>query len=611
MNNFFAELKRRNVFRVGVAYIIVGWVALQFVDVVDNILSLREWFGKAVLVLVAIGFPFALLLSWAYEVTPEGVKKTHEVDKSKSVTHGTGQKINKLIVGALVLAVGFIVYDKMIASDGPVVSDVEAGQASIAVLPFADLSAAGDQEYFGDGIAEELLNVLANVPGIKVAGRTSSFQFKGQNPDLRTIGETLGVEYILEGSVRTEGNQVRITAQLISARDGFHVWSETYDREVTSIFAIQDEIAENIATALLGPLGAEGLPTTHTGGTKNVEAYNLYLQANFIRGYRTEDNLRQAEGLLKRAVDLDANFANAWGALAKVYILMHDRDYISTEVATRELNNAAEKALVLDPENSEALASLGLFKAEVDLDFLGARDLLERAIKSNPNDIEAHHWYNFYLLEIGSIKEGLEGMKINYERDPFYQITLRGYLYVALSAGQIEEVKKVLVMVDEGQMGQRFEGSHAFYHFAIALMEDNIPEAKKQLAIMEKLTGERPHDWYYLLTGSEEDKKLVITQAQAGYQAGETNDFDMARFFSFLGDYETALPYARRVVDNQCQGFFLSLMYGAHPDMDPGFRKFNPDLSPLLPQLPEYVEAYERAGIDIYEMLEIERPADE
>jgi len=611
MNNFFAELKRRNVVRIGIAYVVVSWVLIQAADILLPTFGAPEGFLKGFYIILGLGFPLALVLSWLFEVTPEGVKKTHEVDKSKSLTHGTGQRINKLIVGALVLAVGFIVYDKMIASDGPVGSDVEAGQASIAVLPFVDLSAAGDQEYFGDGIAEELLNVLGKVPGIKVAGRTSSFQFKGQDPDLRTIGKTLGVDHILEGSVRTEGNQIRITAQLISARDGFHVWSETYNREMTSIFAIQDEIAKNIATALLGTLDAEGLIETRTGGTDNVEAYNLYLQANFVRGNRTEDNLKQAEGLLKRAVERDPNFASGWGALAKVYILMHEYGYISTKEGRPLVTDAAEKAIALDPENSEALASLGLLKEAVDLDYSGAMALLERAIKSNPNDIEAHHWYNLLLFKMGGIKEGLDGLKINYERDPFYQITLGVYLDIALAAGQIEEVERVFATVDEGQLGQDFEGLRAYILFGVAIMEDNIPEAENQLAVLEEMSGERAHGLHFMITGSEEDKKLAITQAYAGYQAGVWDDLNMVEFFSFWGDYENALPYARRVVDNRNERFLVRLMSVAHPDMDPRSRKFNPDLSPLLPHLPEYVEAYERAGIDIYEVLQIERPEDE
>ncbi|MEE8294596.1 MAG: hypothetical protein V3R64_02690, partial [Sphingomonadales bacterium] len=236
MNNFFNELKRRNVVRVAIAYAVVSWVALQLVDVLDEILSLPEGFGKAVLIILLIGLPIVLVFSWAYEVTPEGVMKTAEVDASKSITHGTGQKINKLIIGGLVLAVAFLLVDKFFIS-GNGVEQAETGEASIAVLPFVNMSDDAANAYFADGLSEELLNVLAKVPDLKVAGRTSSFQFKGDNLDLVEIGKTLGVDHILEGSVRKQGNRVRITAQLIRASDGFHMWSETYDRDLEDIFA--------------------------------------------------------------------------------------------------------------------------------------------------------------------------------------------------------------------------------------------------------------------------------------------------------------------------------------------------------------------------------------
>jgi len=205
LNSFFSELKRRNVFRVGIAYIVVSWVILQFVDIIQEIVRFPGWFPQMVLVLLIIGLPIALIFSWAYEVTPEGVKKTEEVDKSKSITHGTGQKINKLIVGALVLAIGFIVYDKFITPDDPAVQQAQAGRVTIAVLPFSDLSPEGDQEYFGDGIAEEILNVLIKADGLKVTSRSSSFSFKGQNLDIPTMAERLGVSNILEGSVESPG----------------------------------------------------------------------------------------------------------------------------------------------------------------------------------------------------------------------------------------------------------------------------------------------------------------------------------------------------------------------------------------------------------------------
>ena len=423
MNKLWSELKRRNVVRVGIAYVAVAWVIMQFVDVIQEPFNLPEWFQRVSTIGLAILLPIVLLFSWAFEVTPEGVKKTSEVDESESVSHGTGQKINKITMAALVVAIGFIAYQNFFSSPAEPVQEAAATEASIAVLPFADLSADGSQEYFGDGIAEELLNVLARMEGIKVAGRTSSFQFKGEKPDLRMVGETLGVAHVLEGSVRTDGNMLRITAQLISAHDGFHVWSETYDREMTSIFAIQDEIAGNIATKLLGTLGAEQVDSISDGSTHNAEAYDLYLQAKFVRANRSEETLKQAEGFLLRAVELDPNYANAWGALAKVYSLMFDQNHISAEEGTRKTKDAANKALALHAENSEALASLALAGRLHEFDIPTALTYLDRAIKSNPNDVEARHCRICFLWSLGIWKvrsnaPGIPGSATNITRSP-------------------------------------------------------------------------------------------------------------------------------------------------------------------------------------------------
>jgi len=317
LNSFFSELKRRNVFRVGIAYVVVSWVILQFVDIIQDILTFPDLFSQMVLVLLIIGLPIALVFSWAYEVTPEGVKKTEEVDKSKSITHGTGQNINKLIVGALVLAVGFIAYDKMIAPDGTAINGAEAAQTSIAVLPFVNMSSDSEQEYFSDGITEELLNTLAKVPGLMVPARTSVFSYKGQNKDVREIGDELGVGVIVEGSVRKAGDDLRITAQLIRVSDGFNLWSETYDRQLVNVFAIQEEIAFAIAEALKAPLGLEpgGLVTSRT---HNMAAYDLYLKG---LGQLKQRGPGLAIGVvtLRQALELDPDFGPAWAVLAITY----------------------------------------------------------------------------------------------------------------------------------------------------------------------------------------------------------------------------------------------------------------------------------------------------
>ena len=256
MPALFSELKRRNVFRVGIAYAIVSWVLLQFTDVISPILDIPDWAPKLVFLLLALGFLPALIIAWAFELTPEGIKKEKDVDRSTSIATTTRRKLDYVIIGVLAVGIVILLVDKFSQPTGSPASD--ATELSIAVLPFVNMSSDPEQEFFSDGITEEILNALAAVRQLKVAGRTSSFAFKGQNEDLRRIGDTLGVGHILEGSVRRSGSKVRIAAQLIQVDDGFHVWSDTYDRELTDIFAIQDEIAAAIIRQLKATLLVEG-----------------------------------------------------------------------------------------------------------------------------------------------------------------------------------------------------------------------------------------------------------------------------------------------------------------------------------------------------------------
>src|SRR5210317_214156 len=287
--SFFEELKRRNVFKVGIAYAISAWILLQIVDLVLENITAPEWVMQVFMLAVAIGFPLALLFAWAFEMTPEGIKLEKDVDRSRSITEQTGQKMNRGIIIALAIAVVLLLIDRFrpeaveeapdpaIAVTTQAVDSFlteepvpETDEKSIAVLPFVDMSPDGDQAYFADGISEEILNVLVKTHSLKVAGRTSSLQFRGRDEDLRVIGDQLGVEHILEGSIRKANNRVRITAQLVKADDGFHLWSETYDRELNDIFAIQDEIARAITDALAIELDlAGGQPTLASVSTGN------------------------------------------------------------------------------------------------------------------------------------------------------------------------------------------------------------------------------------------------------------------------------------------------------------------------------------------------------
>ena len=249
MSKLFKELKRRNVVRVGVAYIVLSWVVLQVGDVLFDMFGTPDWVGKTLAVLLALGFPFACLFAWAFELTPEGIKKTAEVDASDSITHSTGRKLNLVIIAALVVALGYFIWERQgLVDSGPSVAATV--DRSIAVLPFVNMSSDEEQEWFADGLTEEILNALARTPDLLVASRTSSFQYKNQNTDISAIAKALGVAHVLEGSVRRGGDRLRVTAQLIRASDGFHLWSETFDRSPEDVIAIQENVAIEIAKAL-------------------------------------------------------------------------------------------------------------------------------------------------------------------------------------------------------------------------------------------------------------------------------------------------------------------------------------------------------------------------
>lgn len=438
MKTFFAELKRRNVVKVGVAYAVVAWAVLQFVDIVQDPLSLPEWFQKVTIVLIAIGFPLALVFSWAYELTPEGVKKTEEVDKQKSIAPRTGQKINKLIIGGLALVVVFFVYDKFIADTPVSFSDTER-EASIAVLPFADLSANQDQGYFADGISEEILNVLAQIPDMKVAGRTSSFKFKGRNEDLRVIGEQLGVAHVLEGSVRKDGGRIRITVQLVAADDGFHIWSETYDRQDVDIFAIQDEISKAVAEALQVKLGSgqEQLVEQETG---NPEAYSLYLRARQYLHTRGADNLEKAGKLFDVVTILDPEFDEAYSGMARALSLLvtYRATLGGSAEAQRRGKAAAATALELNPRNAEAYSALSYINMQ-QMDWAEAEKNNLMATTLAPNDAEVANFAGDYSRFVGDYANAIKWEKRALELDPLHVVNAWDLAFANYEFGHYEE----------------------------------------------------------------------------------------------------------------------------------------------------------------------------
>jgi TolB-like protein/Tfp pilus assembly protein PilF len=429
LGNLFEELKRRKVFRVGAAYLVVGWIALQVVGEIADPLKLPDWTASLVVVLLGIGFPVAIVLAWAFEVTPEGVKKTADTQSRSYVLAA--------VAAGLLAAVGYYyTATGPIAEVAPVVpADTvsmpalpAANDKSIAVLPFVDMSAAGDQEYLGDGITEEILNVLVHSRDLRVVGRTSSFAFKGSNQDLRAIGEALGVAYILEGSIRKAGERVRVTAQLVKASDGFHLWSETYDRTLDDIFALQDEIAAAISGALETSLdyGNTDIIASRTTNTQANEMYLQGLAALKARG----TGVVYAIVALSAATQLDPEYASAWSSLGFAYNQLETSQYLGTETfddyRDTLIEQYIEKALVLNPDDTTAhhlKANMLRHRNE----WIAAESEYLLAIESDPQSAAIYEDYAEFLFDVGRLEEAVAVGRRSYELDPLTPLYISAY----------------------------------------------------------------------------------------------------------------------------------------------------------------------------------------
>ena len=458
--SFFNELKRRNVFRVGIAYIIVAWLVAQVLQLVFESFGTPGWAIKMVLVLLATGLPIALIFAWAFEMTPEGLKREHEVDRSHSIAPQTGKKLNALIFAVMAMALGYFSYDKFVLAPGRDAALVEATthavmqqpeaeveplvepDKSIAVLPFVNMSDDASNEYFSDGISEEILNALAKVKELKVAGRTSSFAFKGQSLDLRKIGETLGVQNILEGSVRKSGDKVRITAQLIKVDDGFHLWSETYDRQLNDVFAIQDEIA----TAILQELKAALLDDTSAivqSTRTDSEAYDLYLLAKQRMYGRTELTIQSAVDLLDKAIAIDPGYAPAYAQRGIAALLSSVTSYgkIPQSLSQTRARSYLDKAVELDGNLAEAWAGLGLYYNGPPPQPEKAIPALEKALAINPNLNNAANWL---VLQYWATNRGAESKVLLEQvtaRDPLYKPAFGNWTFQLVNMGRAGEAR--------------------------------------------------------------------------------------------------------------------------------------------------------------------------
>jgi adenylate cyclase len=446
--SFFSELKRRNVFRIGAAYFVSAWLLIQVVETIFPLFGFDDTPARIVVIVLAIGFIPSLIFSWTFEFTPEGLKREVDVVNEHSITRYTGKKLDRIIMVLLVLALGYFAFDKFVLDPVEDVQIAESahqqgrsealtesyGDKSIAVLPFVNMSSDPEQEYFSDGISEELLNLLSKIPELRVISRTSAFSFKGKNIDIPTVAAQLNVAHILEGSVRKDGNQVRITAQLIEARSDTHLWSETYNRSLENIFAIQDEITADVVNQLKVTL----LGAPPTVKETDSESYALYLQARHLWRQGSEEGINGAYKLLRHALDIDSTYAPAWEALGTVYTYQVGLGQLPFEEGYRKAEYAAKRALEIDPNYAQALSDLGWYAMSLQNDIRTAASYFHSARQNAPNDSLVLGNIATFAAVIGRLEDAVDLMKIAIEYDPIdsAKYTNLGAFYLA--AGKLD-----------------------------------------------------------------------------------------------------------------------------------------------------------------------------
>ena len=540
-----SELRRRNVLRMLVLYVVAAWLIMQVAEVVIGLANLPDWIGPGILLLLAIGFPIALVFSWFYELTPEGLRLEKDVAAAESITHVTGRRLDFLVISLLCAAVILFSYDKWWAASPP--------EQSIAVLPFENMSDDASNEYFSDGISEEILNLLAKVPELRVTSRSSAFSFKGQILDVPTMAAKLNVAHVLEGSVRKSGNQLRITAQLIDVVTDTHLWSETYDRELKSVFAIQDEIAAAVVDALKITLLGEGPKATKT----DPEAYALYLKGRHILNQFTAESLEQAETLLNEALAIDPDFAPAWTDLGSVYHFQASvYGFRPLDESNKMARDAIEQALTIDPQYGLAYADLAAIEMRYDWDFVMAFQHLQQALALSPGDAIILRRVAELNSILGHVDEAIDRYEQSVALDP---VSYFGHSALGSEYYRAYRLDEAAVSL---RMALSLNPSAAFAHYFLGLVLLAQEDAPAALAAMKQ----EPHDLFRLvgaaivqhLLGDAEASDAAlqeIIQCCAG-----AADFQIAEVYAFRGEIDYAFDWLEQAYDYRDAGLTFTLL---------------------------------------------------
>jgi TolB-like protein/Tfp pilus assembly protein PilF len=579
--SLFNELKHRNVFRVTIGYVVSSWLLVQVADLVLENIGAPDWVMQTILLVLALGFPVVVFFSWAYEVTPEGIKRESEIDRSQSIKHVTGRRLDRAITVVLIIALAYFAYDKFVLSAAreadlaegktQVVTEQTAAEPelladpdkSIAVLPLDNLSPDPENAFFADGIHDDLLTQLAKIPSLKVVSRTSVLEYRDSPKNMREIGRELGVATLLEGGVRRAGNSVRINVQLIDAGSDETLWAETYDRELTAvnIFAIQREMATSIAGELQATLSLEEVTRLGALPTQSTRAYDLYVRGRYFWNQRTREGFDRALEYFNLAIEEDPTYALAHAGVASIYSLVghelyswsHPRDSYPKAQA------AARRALELDDTLAEAHSVLGDASFRYDWDFVSADREHQRAIALNPSYSNGHQWYSHFLLPMGREEDSLAHSLRALELDPFNLIINLHlgwhYFYAGENELAIEQLQQTLELSPTFIVANLFLGQ-------VYEQEGRLEEAIEQFERAVDLSDRNPvylaalaHA--YGISGRRTDAEALLQELLSSEKY--VPSYEIAIIYAGLDRQDEALTWLERAFEEKDSSWLVDV----------------------------------------------------
>jgi TolB-like protein/Flp pilus assembly protein TadD len=555
--SLFAELKRRNVYKVVAAYAVVAWLLIQAASIILPTFEAPAWTMKVLIAILAIGFPIAVVLAWAFEITPEGIVRAEDVPPNQSITRRTGRKLIGVTVVLAFIATALLVFKLVGTARWAVRSDSDDGSGrsrtaalpipdkSIAVLPFENLSDEKSNAYFAEGVQDEILTRLAKVADLKVISRTSTQHFKSTPENLPEIAKQLGVANILEGSVQKSNDQVRVNVQLINALTDAHLWADIYDRKLTDIFAVESDIAKTIAETLQARLTGSEKRALSARPTENPEAYQLYLKARFFWNKRTAADLRKSIDYFNQATEKDPNYALAYAGSAQAWLLLPGYSGGTPQDCFPQAETAAKKALSLDDNSADAHAALGMVKQLFDFDSPGAIAEFERAIKLDPNDATAHHWFaNHSLSATGQINREISEMKRALELDPLSFIINTNLGQAYIYANRFDEAIAQLRRTVEMDSGFYF----AHYILGQALeLNGQLPEAmaeyQKAITLNDDPFSKALLGHLYGKMGRKDEARQILEELRQTREQRYFEAYGLAIIYLGLGNRDEALNW--------------------------------------------------------------------